>query len=288
MPTILGCSVKSAPSTAERLPMRSGTVPPADEPNTSAWFRAVGWEASARQWAAANQPPARRTDPAMNAAVTRVSLLRTAGPPAPAAPPARPAGISGGDRLCWDGGVRIARASGAWQRCGTRSAFVQARGARSVITRLLARWVPPSAACCSRAGSLRPDRGRAHTLGAVGPPGCTTRARRRAGTTQEAGIATPRRCAPQVGVSPGRYRRPSAELPGPCPSPVAEPVAGPRRRGHRLRQDRACGGGRRPRPSAEGHMTSARDLADRVHRRWLEENPVAAPQYGIPGSDHLA
>src|SRR5262249_11096314 len=68
---------------------------------------------------------------------------------------------------------------------------------------------------------------------------------------------------------------------------VAEPVAGARRRGHRLRQDRACGVGRRPRPSAEGHMTSARDLADRVHRRWLEENPFAATMYGIPGYDDL-
>jgi uncharacterized protein (DUF885 family) len=34
-------------------------------------------------------------------------------------------------------------------------------------------------------------------------------------------------------------------------------------------------------------MTSARDLADRVHRRWLEENPFAATMYGIPGYDDL-
>jgi uncharacterized protein (DUF885 family) len=34
-------------------------------------------------------------------------------------------------------------------------------------------------------------------------------------------------------------------------------------------------------------MTSARDLADRVHRRWLEENPFAATIYGIPGYDDL-
>ena len=34
-------------------------------------------------------------------------------------------------------------------------------------------------------------------------------------------------------------------------------------------------------------MTSARDLADRLHRRWLEENPVAATMYGIPGYDDL-
>src|ERR1700752_5036854 len=34
-------------------------------------------------------------------------------------------------------------------------------------------------------------------------------------------------------------------------------------------------------------MTSARDLADRVHRRWLEANPFAASMYGIPGYDDL-
>jgi uncharacterized protein (DUF885 family) len=34
-------------------------------------------------------------------------------------------------------------------------------------------------------------------------------------------------------------------------------------------------------------MTSARDLADRFHRRWLEENPFAATMYGIPGYDDL-
>jgi uncharacterized protein (DUF885 family) len=34
-------------------------------------------------------------------------------------------------------------------------------------------------------------------------------------------------------------------------------------------------------------MTSARDLADRFHRRWLEANPFAASSYGIPGYDDL-
>ena len=34
-------------------------------------------------------------------------------------------------------------------------------------------------------------------------------------------------------------------------------------------------------------MTSARDLADRFHRRWLGENPFAASMYGIPGYDDL-
>jgi uncharacterized protein (DUF885 family) len=34
-------------------------------------------------------------------------------------------------------------------------------------------------------------------------------------------------------------------------------------------------------------MTSARELADRVHRRWLQENPFAATIYGIPGYDDL-
>src|ERR1700733_11432413 len=34
-------------------------------------------------------------------------------------------------------------------------------------------------------------------------------------------------------------------------------------------------------------MSSARDLADRFHRRWLEENPFAASTYGIPGYDDL-
>ena len=32
-------------------------------------------------------------------------------------------------------------------------------------------------------------------------------------------------------------------------------------------------------------MTPARDLADRFHHRWLEENPFAATMYGIPGYD---
>src|ERR1700691_1341931 len=34
-------------------------------------------------------------------------------------------------------------------------------------------------------------------------------------------------------------------------------------------------------------MTSARDLADRFHRRWLEQNPFAGTMYGIPGYDDL-
>ncbi|SRR6266581_4931740 len=34
-------------------------------------------------------------------------------------------------------------------------------------------------------------------------------------------------------------------------------------------------------------MTSARDLADRFHQRWLEANPLTATSYGIPGYDHL-
>ena len=34
-------------------------------------------------------------------------------------------------------------------------------------------------------------------------------------------------------------------------------------------------------------MTSARDLADRFHQRWLEANPFAATMYGIPGYDDL-
>ena len=34
-------------------------------------------------------------------------------------------------------------------------------------------------------------------------------------------------------------------------------------------------------------MTAARDLADRFHQRWLEENPFAATMYGIPGYDDL-
>ncbi len=34
-------------------------------------------------------------------------------------------------------------------------------------------------------------------------------------------------------------------------------------------------------------MTSARDLADRFHRRWLQANPFAASMYGIPGYDDL-
>ena len=38
---------------------------------------------------------------------------------------------------------------------------------------------------------------------------------------------------------------------------------------------------------AEGCMSSARDLADRLHRRWLEENPFSATMYGVPGYDDL-
>ena len=34
-------------------------------------------------------------------------------------------------------------------------------------------------------------------------------------------------------------------------------------------------------------MTSAPDLADRFHRRWLATNPLAATMYGIPGYDDL-
>jgi len=34
-------------------------------------------------------------------------------------------------------------------------------------------------------------------------------------------------------------------------------------------------------------MTSARDVADRFHERWLEKNPFAATSYGIPGYDDL-
>jgi uncharacterized protein (DUF885 family) len=34
-------------------------------------------------------------------------------------------------------------------------------------------------------------------------------------------------------------------------------------------------------------MTSARDLADRFHERWLYTHPFTATMYGIPGYDHL-
>lgn len=34
-------------------------------------------------------------------------------------------------------------------------------------------------------------------------------------------------------------------------------------------------------------MTSARDLADRFHERWLEKNPLAATSFGIAGYDDL-
>jgi uncharacterized protein (DUF885 family) len=34
-------------------------------------------------------------------------------------------------------------------------------------------------------------------------------------------------------------------------------------------------------------MTSVRELADRMHRCWLEENPFTATTYGIPGYDDL-
>jgi uncharacterized protein (DUF885 family) len=38
---------------------------------------------------------------------------------------------------------------------------------------------------------------------------------------------------------------------------------------------------------AEDLVSSARDLADRFHHRWLEENPFTATSYGIPGYDEL-
>ena len=34
-------------------------------------------------------------------------------------------------------------------------------------------------------------------------------------------------------------------------------------------------------------MTSIHDLADRLHRRWLQQNPFAATMYGISGYDDL-
>ena len=34
-------------------------------------------------------------------------------------------------------------------------------------------------------------------------------------------------------------------------------------------------------------MSTARDLADRFHQRWLEANPFAASMYGLPGYDDL-
>jgi uncharacterized protein (DUF885 family) len=34
-------------------------------------------------------------------------------------------------------------------------------------------------------------------------------------------------------------------------------------------------------------MSTARDLADRFHERWLEQNPFSASMYGIPGYDDL-
>ena len=34
-------------------------------------------------------------------------------------------------------------------------------------------------------------------------------------------------------------------------------------------------------------MSTVRDLADRLHRRWPDENPFAATIYGIPGDDDL-
>ena len=34
-------------------------------------------------------------------------------------------------------------------------------------------------------------------------------------------------------------------------------------------------------------MSTARDLADRFHERWLEQNPFAASMYGVPGYDDL-
>jgi hypothetical protein len=48
---------------------------------------------------------------------------------------------------------------------------------------------------------------RQHTLGAVDPPGCTTGRGRRAGTTQEAGAATPCRSLPEPGRWPVRGGR---------------------------------------------------------------------------------
>src|SRR5262249_13522196 len=71
-------------------------------------------------------------------------------------------------------------------------------------------------------------------------------------------------------------------------TPGTRPVARAERPGHRLQQGRTVESGSRTMTDfAEGCMSSARDLAGRLHRRWLEENPFSATMYGIPGYDDL-
>src|SRR5215471_4662041 len=76
MPTILGGWVNSPASAAARLPTRSGRPPTVDTPSSSAWLTAAGWEASSFQWAAANQPEARRAELATSASATRANQFR--------------------------------------------------------------------------------------------------------------------------------------------------------------------------------------------------------------------
>jgi len=58
------------------LPTRSGRPPAVDTPSSSAWLTAGGLEANSFQWAAANQPEARRAQAARNATAARASLFR--------------------------------------------------------------------------------------------------------------------------------------------------------------------------------------------------------------------
>src|SRR5215471_19025165 len=108
MPTILGGWVKSPASAAARLPTRSGRAPAVDMPSSSAWLTAGGWEASSRQWAAANQPEATRATPATNATATRASLFRGD----------RGLGAGAGYGREFGAGVRCGRELGAGVRYG--------------------------------------------------------------------------------------------------------------------------------------------------------------------------
>ena len=192
-------------------------------PSSSAWFTAAGWTARTRQWAAANQPEASRAELATSATATRASLRRGArelgGDVRYGA-----AGVLGGvgdDR----GGFRC--------RAAVRDTISFPSGAADALNFHPAAGpvgTPRQRRADPEAGSRRQDRGRHHTLGAVDPPGCTTWACRRAGTTQDAGPAT-------------RCRFPSARLHRASAGPVAEPAPSARRRGHRLRQGKARAAG---------------------------------------------
>src|SRR6516162_4801977 len=214
MPMTLGGWLNSPARAAAPWLTRPGRALVAGMPSSSAWFTAAGWTARTGQWAAATQPEASRAEPATSATATRASLFHGArelggGLRSGAA------GVMGGvgdDR----GGFRC--------RAAVRDTISFPSGAAGALNFHPAAGpvgTPRQRRADPGAGSRRQDRGRHHTLGAVDPPGCTTWACRRAGTTQDAGPAT--RCR----FLSARLDRPSAGPVLPCRAGAERPAAGP-------------------------------------------------------------